>query len=49
MGAPGRAGEAQDDEQRPQVAQEQVLDHVGGEAPGEGGDVGPEDEDGSQE
>jgi hypothetical protein len=49
MGDADGAGEPEDDQERPQVAQEQVLDHMGREAPGERGDVGPEDEDGSQD
>jgi len=49
MREPDRAREPQDDEERSKIAQKQVLDHVGREAPGERGDVGAEDEDGSQD
>jgi hypothetical protein len=49
MGEPNRPPKSEDEEQRPEVAEEEVLDHVRGEASGEWGDVGAEDEDGSQD
>jgi hypothetical protein len=37
---PQGAGEAEDDQQRPEVAEQEVLEHVGPEPPVEGGCVG---------
>jgi hypothetical protein len=49
MGEPYGPPQPEDDQERAQIAQKEVLDHVGREPPCERGDVGPEDEDGSQD
>jgi hypothetical protein len=49
VGEPDRAAEPEDDQERAEIAQQQVLDHVRREAPGERDDVGRENEEGSQD